>query len=334
MDADNSMGFSLPFASESYILFVGGVCNSESQKCYQKLEGSAMLKTFRFILIFLLTFNFSATLIGNEWANYYFPDALGSYWVYEDQNGDELTRYAIEPEEIDGETYRAFSYEPALEDWANYEYYVHPYFYQIGDDWVAFFVGRDTENATKAVLTQQMEEGLAMARQMMAEQLPPGVTVDFSYTIETEAQDYFYLFPTPATFNEEWTAMQFNVVLTMKVEIQGTDLQIPGGEQVIPVSFAIVETGEVVGTETIETDAGTFEDCLKIEYQTETVMDTSLPIETLQPGMQQMDESFTTLWLAPNVGIVKFTHEHEQSDEVRILELTQYEIKSSSSEGE
>ena len=293
-----------------------------------------MLKTFRFILTFLLTFNFSGTLIGNEWANYYFPDALGSYWLYADQNGDEFTRYAIEPEEIDDETYRAFSYEPALEDWADYEYYIHPYFYQAGEDWVAFFVGSDTENAVKAALTAQMEEGLAIARQMMAEQLPPGVSVDFSYTIEPEAQDYFYFLPTPATFNEEWTAMQLNVVLTMKIEIQSAELQIPGGEQVIPVSFAIVETGEVVGTETVETDAGTFEDCLKIEYQTETVIDASLPVETLQPGMQQADESFTTLWLAPNVGIVKFTHEHEQSDEVRSLELTQYEIKSSSSGSE
>lgn len=293
-----------------------------------------MLKKNRSVLVLLLVFGCTTTLIGNEWANYYFPDALGSYWVYEDQNGDEFMRYAIEPEEIDGETYRAFSYEPVLEEWADYEYYVHPYFYQIGEDWVAFFVGRDTENATKAVLTQQLEEGLAMARQLMAEQLPPGVTVDFSYTIEPEAQDYFYLLPTPATFNEEWTSMQLNVVLTMKVEIQSTALQVPGGEQVIPISFAIVETGKVVGTETVETDAGTFEDCLKIEYQTETVMDTSLPIETLQPSMQQIDESFTTLWLAPNVGIVKFTHEYEQSDEVRSLELTQYEVKSRTLEAE
>ena len=38
-----------------------------------------MLKPFRFILMSLLIFTFSATLIGNEWANYYFPDTLGSY---------------------------------------------------------------------------------------------------------------------------------------------------------------------------------------------------------------------------------------------------------------
>ena len=118
------------------------------------------MKNFRFILATLLLFGFSTTLMGNEWANYYFPDAPGSYWVYENQNGDELTRYAIAPEEIDGEFYRAFSYDPALEDWADFEHYIHPYFYQVGADWVAFFVGAEIENALKAATMKQMEEAM------------------------------------------------------------------------------------------------------------------------------------------------------------------------------
>ena len=89
------------------------------------------MKTIRFILALLLIFGCSTTLMGNEWANYYFPDALGNYWVYEDQNGDELTRYAIEPENIDGETYRAFTYDPGLENWADFEHYIQPYYYQV-----------------------------------------------------------------------------------------------------------------------------------------------------------------------------------------------------------
>ena len=31
----------------------------------------------------------------------YFPNTLGSYWVYEDQDGNELTRRVIEDKEID-----------------------------------------------------------------------------------------------------------------------------------------------------------------------------------------------------------------------------------------
>ncbi len=38
-----------------------------------------MRKSLCILLSALLFFTFSATLIGNEWANYYFPDTLGSY---------------------------------------------------------------------------------------------------------------------------------------------------------------------------------------------------------------------------------------------------------------
>ena len=116
-----------------------------------------MLKKMQPIFLLLLIFGLSTMSVGNEWANYYFPDAVGSYWTYEDQDGNELTRYAIDPEEIDGETYRAFSYEPALEDWADFEHYIHPYFYQVGDDWVAYFVGTEIENGLKAHTAQEME---------------------------------------------------------------------------------------------------------------------------------------------------------------------------------
>ena len=57
-----------------------------------------MLKKMRSVFVLLCIFGFSATLMGNEWANYYFPDALDSYWTYEDQDGEVLTRYAIAPE--------------------------------------------------------------------------------------------------------------------------------------------------------------------------------------------------------------------------------------------
>ncbi|MYC75730.1 hypothetical protein F4X10_08210 [Candidatus Poribacteria bacterium] len=307
------------------------------------------MKNFRFILATLLLFGFSATLMGNEWANYYFPDAPGSYWVYEDQNGDELTRYAIEPEEIDGEFYRAFSYDPALEDWADFEHYVHPYFYQVGADWVAFFVGTEIENALKAATMKQMEEMMVIVRQTLQEQMPEGlnITFDIDYDIEVDSQDHFYFLPTPATFGEEWTAIEINVVLTMTIDFQGLPIEIPGGSaQTVKTYTTLVETGNVTGTETVETDAGTFEDCLVIEYRTDASTETVTSVEVPeQPGSQdQQDVTLTTVWLAPNVGIVKFEHQHESSPENaefgiempqdQTLELINYEIKPSSSEDE
>jgi len=63
-----------------------------------------------------------------------------------------------------------------------------------------------------------------------------------------------------------------------------------------------------------------------------------------QGPQEQQDVTLTTLWLAPNVGIVKFEHQHEASaeneemglvtPEDQTLELVRYEIKSSSSEVE
>lgn len=309
-----------------------------------------MFKRIRSIFVLVLVLSFSTASIGNEWANYYFPDTPGSYWTYQDQDSNELTRYAIEPENIDGETYRAFSYEPALEDWADFEHYVQPYYYQVGDDWVAFFVGTEIENALKAHTIQEMDEVLPILREQMMAEIPEGapVSIDINYDVEAEVQDYFYLLPTPTTFNEEWTALELNATLTLTINIQGAPMEIPGGSSpTITTHSSVVEIGKITGTETVDTPAGTFEDCLIIEYQTNEITEMAFSV----PGAPQQDPeekeatSITTLWLAPNIGIVKFRHEHPEADEARAelglppegektLELTNYEIKGSPSEVE
>ena len=301
-----------------------------------------MLKTIRSVFILLLVFGFSVTLMGNEWANYYFPDKVGSYWTYEDQDGNELTRYAIDPEDIDGETYRAFSYDPPLEDWADFEHYIHPYFYQVSDDWVAYFVGTEIENGLKANTARAMEDLLPIMREQTF-----GEAADLSYDIEVESADYFYLLPTPVTYNEEWTALELNVELNLTVDIQGAPTELPGGPPNIKTHSTVVETGVITGTETVETDAGTFEDCLIIKYQTDETVQVSISIPGVEPQPPEEREAttVTTLWLAPNVGIVKFSHQHPEADEAKeqlglepdgetIFELTDYEIKGSPSEAE
>ena len=296
-----------------------------------------MLKKMRSVFVLLLIFGFSTTLMGNEWANYYFPDALDSYWTYQDQDGEALTRYAIESEDIDGETYSAFSYEPALENWVDYQYYVHPYFYQVSDDWVAFYVGDDIENSMRAVTEQQWNEAVAIMKQQINNQLPPGMTLDLdvTYNLDVQAQDYFYFLPTPATFNEEWEALRVDVQMDLQIEITSNMEGFPPTNQAVKMSLVLVETGSVTGTETVETAAGTFEDCLIIEYK----MDASIETEPDLPDAKAMfadvySGSLTTLWLAPNIGIVKMLQESGSSDIVKTFELTNYEIKSTGSESD
>ena len=293
-----------------------------------------MLKKFHVVLSLLLIFGFSATLVGKEKADTYFPHALGSYWVYEDQDGNELTRRVIESKDIDGETYHAFSYEPALEDWADYDYHIHPYLYQVGEERVTFWVGDDVEKAVKARLTKEVEIFGKIHE----------ANFDLLYDIEVEAQDPFYVLPRSVTFNEKWNATQIKAKVTMTPDPP----QDP--EEIIP-EFTIVETGKVLGTENVETPVGTFEDCLKIEYRTATEV-AIFPYdanEIAHDGSRDANppgESVTTLWIAPNVGVVKFHQEAEDilltvithsqvkaSTTVKALELKRYEVKSTDSKG-
>ena len=283
------------------------------------------------VLSLLLILGFSATLIGKEKADTYFPHALESFWVYEDQDGNKLTRRAEEKKKIEDETYHAFSYEPAVEDWIDYEHYVHPNFYQIRPDGIVFFVGDGVEKSFEARLRKEMELD---SKKQQGISTTGDVSADFSYTIEIEAQDHFYLFSTPIVFDKEWTAMRISGSITLKLKMQSPDFQIPGGDRAKAIPIALVEKGKIVGTETVKTPAGTFEDCIKIEYWMEDDRETTEKEEAAEPeSSDTSDVDLTTLWLAPNVGIVKFVHTSTASKVEKSLELTQYKIESTDSEG-
>lgn len=292
-----------------------------------------MFNVFRSLFTLLLIFGLSVSSIGKEVAKLYFPDTAGSTWTYIDQDGNKLTRTAVEKKNVDGITYRTFSYQPKLEDMEKYQYLMHPYLYQIGEKWVALYVGDDIETATKSILNKKLDETIASMRILIAEQLPPGVTIEFDYTVNPTAQDYFYLFPIPITYNEEWIAMELNVKVNMSMDIIGAAVDPPEELKSIISTTNFEERGKVIGKETVETEAGKFDDCIKIEYRTLTSTDTTLPpqIKQLIP-IQEIQESVSTLWLAPNVGIVKYINNGQNTDEVISFELKSYEIKKSESD--
>ncbi|MDE0681306.1 MAG: hypothetical protein OXI63_00205 [Candidatus Poribacteria bacterium] len=286
-----------------------------------------MLKRFRVVLSPLLILGFSATLLAQEGKDVYSPHVPGSYWVYEDQDGNELTRSAVEKKEIEGEMYSSFNYEPTMEDWINYDYHIHPNFYKVGEEKITFLVGDEAQKAVKARLNKEMADFRTILRLMME-------GFDLLYEIEAETEDSFDVLPTSVTFNEAWEAIQLKAKVTMRSDP-------PQDPEEIILEFTIVETGKVLGTEDVETPAGTFENCLKIEYQTETKVEASPPDQDLTPNPP--GESVTTLWVAPNVGIVKFHQKAEDivlktipppphplfkaSTTVKTLELKRYEIK-------
>ena len=298
-----------------------------------------MLRKCSVAFILLLAFSFSVTLLGIEPAQVYFPGTLESFWVYEDQDGNELTRVAIEGEEIAGKTYPAFSYEPELENWADYSCFIQPSLYNISDAGITLVVGEEVENGAKARLKREMDIFVEVLRQAPIEAEIPNFDLDVD--VEAEAHDHLFLLPDTITINEEWDVNQIEV--SAKIIVRSED--VPDNEQ-LTVDFTIVETGIVLGTETVETIAGTFEGCLKVEYRTETsavMTPNPPPDEIAAPG-----ETVTTVWFAPNVGIVKL---HQISGHMflglipddagfpvvlpppteRTLELKRYEIKAAES---
>ena len=288
-----------------------------------------MLRRFRVLFSLLFILGVSPTLIAEESLNNYFPYTSGSFWIYADQDGNKLTRRAVEKKTIEGEMYHAFSYEPTLEDWTDYEHYVHPYFYQIRTDGIAFFVGDEVEKAFEAKLRKEME---ADSKKEQGISTTGDVSADVSYEIAVEAKNDLYLLPTPIVFDKAWTAMRISGSITLKLKMQSPDFQIPGGDRANAIPIALVEKGKVVAKETVKTAAGTFEDCLKIEYwYTEATEkeDATQPTSSGTSGIE-----LTTLWLAPNVGIVKFILVSADSKVEKSLELTQYEIKSAGSGSE
>ena len=293
-----------------------------------------MLKRFRTVFTLLLVFGLSAALMGDESEiPQYFPGTLGSYWVYVDPDGNELTRRVVESEEIAEETYHVFDYEPALENWIDYDYHIHPDLYRVGEDGIAFLVGKEAKKTLQARFVKEM----GTLVKVMKEAAPPGVEAGFNllYEVEAEAQEQFYMLSTFTTFNEKWDAMRMEAKLTITPDPP------QGDPNDIAFDFTIKEKGKVIGMENIETPAGTFENCLKIEYRTETTIAVFPPEEEVDsPG-----ESVTTLWLAPNVGIVKYHQEAEDiflkiipdpeftsSTTVKNFELKRYEIKPANSE--
>ena len=290
-----------------------------------------MLKGFRIVFTLLLVFGFSVTLMGDESEIIqYFPGTLGSYWVYVDQDGNELTRRAVEGEEIAEKVYGAFSYEPVLEKPIDHDYHFHPNLYHIGEKQITFLVD---DKARKTIIARLAKE-MGNVLKTLKEAAPPGAEAGFNllYEIEGKAQEQFYMLSTFTTFNEEWDAMQ------MKVKLMITPDPPQGDPNDIAFDFTINEKGKIIGMENIETPAGTFENCLKIEYRTETT------VAVFPPEEEEADppgESVTTLWLAPNVGIVKYHREAEDifvkaipapefvaSTTVKNFELKRYEIKS------
>jgi len=92
-----------------------------------------MLKRICYPMLIIFMLCLCTNLLGEEPKNEYYPVTLGSTWVYVDQDGNEMTLSTIEGEEIADKIYHGFSYEPEIKDWKNFNRYLMPSLYHIGE---------------------------------------------------------------------------------------------------------------------------------------------------------------------------------------------------------
>lgn len=289
-----------------------------------------MLKKVGALLFVLSITFFNTILMGIEKTTNYFPATLGSYWVYEDQDGNELTRRAVEGEEIAGEMYHAFEYEPEFENWEDYDYHVHPTLFKVDETGIKYLIDDNVKKSYKQRLTNELQESVEKSAQNM----PPEAQFKPNFDVEIENQSHFILLKFPITLNEEWETTRIKPTLDIKVNFNSPDVdpELAGYITGSILYFTIFETGIILTKETVDTLAGKYEDCLKIEYRTETVMPKLHGGDGPKAG-----ESVTTLWLAPNIGIVKYHQEVEKpilsdfgnpetTTHVKTYELKKYEI--------
>ena len=283
-----------------------------------------MLKQLSQFAIFISILCFSVTISGNEPAKTYFSFPPGSNWVYVDQDGNEVVREAAADKIIPAQTFHAFSYEPAIEEWFDYIPHLQPNRFRVDADGITFYSSDEIAKFIKARLTREIETLILIE--------PPGGGVKLNYDVTSDVSDQMLFLPLPISLNEEWDTGKFNATLNIEVNDPSN-----ADNERVAFGFSVIESGTVVATETVEVPAGTFEECLKLEFRTETEISIPTFADGNPPG-----ETVTTLWLAPNVGIVKCHREMEDmliktipDDEFPLtitentLELKKFEIKPS-----
>jgi len=216
----------------------------------------------------------------------YFPDAVGSRWVYRNPEGSEWSRVVTDGNSIHGEGFYGFVYTPMSSE-TEFDY-LKPDVFRVTDNQVLFVIGEKIDRYIQNVLPIWVADEFA------------GLELDI--TVEPITHPEFVFCQLPLAPNFQWDVFHTNVkgsiVLQNLVLLQ------------FPFEVQVRVKGEVVAVNPLETPAGSFEETYQIEYKTEITQTLFSEAET----MQQRE----TVWFAPHIGIVKI------EDESGVTELIAY----------
>ena len=216
----------------------------------------------------------------------YFPDTVGSRWVYRNPDGSEWSRSVTDGNSIHGEGFQVFAYGPPVTETELDA--LKPDVFRVTDNQVLFVIGEKIDRYVQNEIRDSVADEFA------------GLELDI--TIEPITHPEFVFFQLPLSVNFQWDAFRTHVngriVLQNLVLLQ------------FPFEVHVSVKGEIVAVSPLETPAGSFEETYQIAYKTEITRTLFSEAETTQQRQ--------TVWFAPHVGIVKL------EDESGVTELIAY----------
>ena len=241
----------------------------------------------------------------------YFPMTVGSRWVYRNPDGSEWAREVKEATEIGLHLYHVFNYHPPLED-AQFEFLKTPK-YAAAPSRLLLLIENEIDDTIRSVIEQV---------------------------------DRFYLdfYKTKIVSDGEFTTLR--LPLSAGLRWDALNISLRGGEGIGEFSHTFeadwVVTGMAGFRESVETPAGSFESCLRIQYETKESVEfewgpdergrdfwEDIWRDREEPLREELSAVFSNLmpnlnlesvWLAPGVGPVKI-----ESAE-RTAELIEYHL--------
>ncbi len=219
----------------------------------------------------------------------YFPDAVGSRWVYRNVDGAEWTREITDGHDSQDGDYQTFTYIPLVPE-AEIDF-LKPTFFRVAQNRIFFDVKEKIDRYIQTELLTSVKDDFE------------GLEVDVA--LEPISYPELLFFQISLTSNSQWETL--NVKVNGNITLQNlTLLQIP-----FEVHFII--RGEVVSEGAIETLAGRFENTFQVKYRTEIVQTVFSNEESIIRDQ--------TIWFVPHIGIVRI------EDDSGVIELIEYILK-------
>jgi hypothetical protein len=267
-----------------------------------KFKGEKEIKRDAIQLI-LLTFCSILLLLGcgsdetsppiEEMPNY-FPDAIGSRWVYLNSAGTQGTLEVSGETNIEGKNYRILKTTPSTDE-TEFDL-LKPIYYRVTQNEVFFVVGGKIDRYVQNKLPASVQDEFA--------------GLELTVVVDSISNSELTYLQFPLIPNAQWEAL--NVKISGNIILQNLLLL------QFPFEVVMRVTGEVVAENPLETPAGRFEEVYQIEYQTEITQTLLSKSETIQHRQ--------TIWFTPYVGIVK------SEAEGSVSELIEYSLAGTTKE--